>query len=187
MDACRLHLTGASGSGTTTLGRALASHWSVPHADADDYFWLPTSPPYVEKRPVAERLGLMRQLFLPRDAWVLSGSVLDWADELVDRFEAVVFLSTDNDQRLARLHAREHQRYGERIGPGGDREASHREFLDWASGYEDPAFDGRSRVRHEEWLAGLRCPVLRLDSSAPVADLVTEVVGWEDPAFRPAT
>ncbi len=187
MDAGRAHITGASGSGTTTLGRALASRWSVPHADADDYFWLPTSPPYVEKRPAAERLGLMRKLFLGRDAWVLSGSVMDWGDELVATFDAVVFLSTDHEHRLARLRARERQRYGDRIGPGGDLEAGHLEFLTWAAGYENPGFDGRSRARHEEWLSGLACPVLRLDGSTPVADLVAEVLAWEKPPFRPAS
>lgn len=46
MRRCKLHMMGASGSGTTTLARALADHWSVPHADADDYFWVPTDPPY---------------------------------------------------------------------------------------------------------------------------------------------
>jgi len=66
---------GASGSGTTTLARALADHWSVPHADADDYFWLPSDPPYVEKRPESDRLALMRSVFVPREAWVLSGSM----------------------------------------------------------------------------------------------------------------
>lgn len=57
MRRCRLHVLGASGSGTTTLARALANHWSAPHADADDYFWVPTNPPYVEKRPEADRVG----------------------------------------------------------------------------------------------------------------------------------
>jgi hypothetical protein len=60
----------ASGSGTTTLARALANHWSVPHADADDYFWMPTDPPYVEKRPESDRLSLLRNVFVPREAWV---------------------------------------------------------------------------------------------------------------------
>jgi predicted ATPase len=28
-------VTGASGAGTTTLGRALAQHWEVPHVDVE--------------------------------------------------------------------------------------------------------------------------------------------------------
>ncbi len=178
MDACRLHLTGASGSGTTTLGRALASHWSVPHADADDYFWEPTTPPYTLKRPVPERLRLMEEVFLARDAWVLSGSLMSWGEPVLAHVDAVVFLSLDAETRLARLRDRESMRYGDRIGGGGDREASFREFLEWASSYEDPAFDGRSRARHEAWLEGLTCPVLSLDSALGVDALVRLVTTW---------
>ena len=32
----RVHIIGSSGTGTTTLGRAVAAAWSVPHADTDD-------------------------------------------------------------------------------------------------------------------------------------------------------
>jgi adenylate kinase family enzyme len=178
MDACRVHLTGASGSGTTTLGRALASHWSVPHADADDYFWVPTSPAYVEKRPVPERLRLMEELFVGRDAWVLSGSVMSWGEPLVERFGAVVFLSVENETRLARLRAREVARYGASIDAGGAREADFREFMEWAEGYEDPTFDGRNRAQHEAWLRALPCPVLRLDSALGVDELLAQVRSW---------
>jgi len=41
----RIHILGASGSGTTTLGRALAERLQYPHFETDDYFWLPTAPP----------------------------------------------------------------------------------------------------------------------------------------------
>ena len=46
---------GASGAGATTVGRALADALAVPHHDSDDYFWLLTTPPYRDKREVAER------------------------------------------------------------------------------------------------------------------------------------
>jgi hypothetical protein len=68
----------------------VADAWAVPHADVDDYFWLPTDPPYVDQRPEAERLALMEQVFLPRDAWVLSGSMMGWGDSVVARCDAVV-------------------------------------------------------------------------------------------------
>ncbi|MDR7253033.1 adenylate kinase family enzyme [Nocardioides sp. BE266] len=176
MNPCRLLVVGASGSGTTTLGRALATRWAVPHADADDYFWQPTAPAYVEQRPVPDRLRLMAELFLPRDAWVLSGSVMGWDGSLLEHLDAVVFCSLDQDVRLERLRAREVVRYGSRIEAGGDRAEAFEEFLTWATGYEDPAFDGRNRAGHEEWLATLDVPVLRADTTRPVDELVTELV-----------
>ena len=134
---------GASGSGTTTLARALANHWSVPHADADDYFWVPTDPPYVEKRPEDERVALMRDVFVPREAWVLSGSMMGWGEAVVDECDAIVFLTLDPEERMRRLDAREVHR---RAGRTFDQDAW-TEFLDWARGYDDPEFEGRSPGR----------------------------------------
>jgi adenylate kinase family enzyme len=176
MQPCRVLVMGASGSGTTTLGRALATRWAVPHADADDYFWQPTTPPYLEQRPVEERLRLMEEMFVPRDAWVLSGSLLGWGDSLLAHLDAVVFCTLAPDVRLERLRAREVVRYGARIDAGGDRAEAFDTFLTWATGYDDPDFQGRNRVGHEEWLAGLGVPVLRVDSARPTDELVGRLV-----------
>jgi hypothetical protein len=156
------------------LGRALADQWSVPHADVDDYFWLPTSPPYIQKRPEEERLRLMNEVFLPRSSWVLSGSVMGWGDSLLAMCDGVVFLTVDAELRMNRLREREIARYGE-----VDDDA-HRAFFEWARGYDDPTFPGRSRVRHERWLAMTSRPVLRLDGAAPVRQLVGAVNLWLD-------
>lgn len=174
--ARRIHVTGASGAGVTTLGRALAQHYAVPHADTDDYFWLPTEPPFTTKRPVEDRLRLMREMFMPRAAWVLSGSLDGWGDDLVPLFDLVVFVATDRDERLARLMAREERRYGtEAVSPGGSRHADVTSFIEWAGNYEIGDRAGRNLPRHEAWLAALRCPVVRVDGTQPVDELVATV------------
>lgn len=175
MASSRIHITGASGSGTTTLGRALGTRLAIPHHDTDDYFWEPTEPPYTTKRDEAERLHLMRRLFVPRAGWVLSGSLVGWGDPLIPCFDLVVFLHTDTGVRIERLRRREATRYGD-----GDPEAS-RAFLDWAAGYDTAPVEGRSRSRHEAWLAALPCPVLRLDGTAPLPDLISAVVSLVRP------
>ncbi|GAB3025455.1 hypothetical protein GCM10011376_11510 [Nocardioides flavus (ex Wang et al. 2016)] len=165
---------GASGSGTSTLARALADHWSVPHADADDYFWVPSDPPYGHKRDEVARVSLMREVFVPREAWVLAGSVVGWGEAVVEECDAIVFLTLDPDERLRRLEEREVHR---RAGRSFDEDAW-AEFLDWAGSYDDPSFDGRSRVLHEAWLTERPQPVLRLDSAASPRALVDAVLDW---------
>ncbi|MCB5276027.1 hypothetical protein BJG92_03582 [Arthrobacter sp. SO5] len=173
---------GASGSGTTTLGRALADHWSVPHADADDYFWVPTVPPYVEKRPENVRRALMRDVFVPREGWVLSGSMMGWGESIVAECDAVIFLTLDPRERLRRLEAREVHRRAGREFDG----VAWSDFLDWAKGYDDPAFDGRSRAAHEAWLEKLDLPVLRLGSERSIDELREAVLSW-DPFKSPGS
>jgi adenylate kinase family enzyme len=116
----RIHILGASGSGTTTLGRALAARLQYPHCDTDNYFWVPTDPPYTKQRERPERQRLLMDDLTAHDAWVLSGSLCGWGDVAIPLFELVVFLSIPSEVRMARLHRREHARFGERILPGGD-------------------------------------------------------------------
>lgn len=163
MQACRLYILGASGSGTTTLGRAIADAWSVPHAESDDYFWMPTNPPYTQQRPAVRRVELMLEIFAKRPAWVLSGGINGWGEKI-----------------LQRIKRREAVR---RVGEEVDTEAFG-EFLAWASHYDDPDFQGRSRARHEAWLNTLELPVLRLDSSRYVQELRDAVLSWEPDSQR---
>jgi hypothetical protein len=55
----RVLVTGAAGSGTTTLGRALSGELKIAFFDVDDYFWLPTEPPYQQKRNRSARFSLL--------------------------------------------------------------------------------------------------------------------------------
>jgi adenylate kinase family enzyme len=176
MKSRHIHVTGASGSGVTTLGRALADALALPHHDTDDYLWQPTTPPYREMREAADRLRLMREMFVPRADWVLSGGLDGWGDDLIRIFDLVVFLKTPQELRMRRLRGREAAHFGQEvIAPGGWRHEETESFLEWASHYEDGTREGRSLARHEAWLAALPCPVLRLDGSRPIAELVAEV------------
>jgi len=76
----RIHLVGASGAGTTTLGRALAARLGAVHFDTDDFFWLPTDPPFEKIRERAERQALLGVALAREPAWVLSGSLCGWGD-----------------------------------------------------------------------------------------------------------
>jgi adenylate kinase family enzyme len=176
MKTRRIHVTGASGAGVTTLGRALADALALPHHDTDDYLWVPTTPPYRELREATDRLRLMGEMFLPRADWVLSGGLDGWGDALVAKFDLVVFLTTPHDIRMQRLRAREATHFGaDVVAPGGWRHDETESFIDWASHYEDGSREGRSLARHQEWLATLPCPVLRLDGTRSIVDLVMEV------------
>lgn len=158
----------------------MATALATQHFDCDDFFWHPTDPPFTRRRPEPERISLMEAVFLPRSSWVLSGSPMGWGDAVIPRLTHAVFVTLDRERRLTRLRAREAQRYGGRIAPGGDLEEAHREFVDWAAGYDDPTFLRRSHRLHEEWLSQLCCPVLRLNGEAEVGALVGEVRGWLD-------
>jgi adenylate kinase family enzyme len=163
----RVHIVGASGAGTTTLARALATRLGVPHFDTDDYFWLPSTPSFQHIRDRGDRQALLRADLTPHPGWALSGSLCGWGDPFIPLFDLVVFLWVPPDVRMARLRARERLRYGVAIDPGGPRHAASREFLAWAAGYDETLqVPARCRRLHEEWLAALPCPVVRFMDAA---------------------
>jgi adenylate kinase family enzyme len=177
MKHSRIHIFGASGAGTTTLGRALADVLAIPHHDTDDYYWLPTTPPYRQKRTVADRLRLMREMFLDRSDWILSGALDGWGDSIVQLSDLVVFVDVPVDIRLKRLRDRETRHFGaDAVAPGGWRHRETEEFIEWASHYDDGSREGRSLVRHLAWLDALACPALRIDGTRPVRDMIHYIV-----------
>lgn len=172
----RIHVTGASGAGVTTLGRAIADAMALPHHDVDDYFWLPTDPPYLERRPAADRLRLMRELFLGRSGWILSGALEGWGDELAPLFDLVVYVTAPTDLRLGRLRQREAAHFGATaIAPGGWRHAECEAFVAWAGRYDEAGAEVRSRLRHESWLDEMGRPVLRVDGRRRPDELAQQV------------
>ncbi len=172
----RIHITGASGCGVSTLGRALADRLASQAFDTDDFYWVPTDPPFSEKRPIPDRIRLMREIFLDRSDWILSGSLQSWGAPIMVHVTHVIFLAMPSAPRLARLRARERRRYGRRIEAGGDREAPYKAFIEWAMRYDDPSFSGRSLVTHNAWLDGLSQPVIRLDATLAPDDLAIAAI-----------
>jgi adenylate kinase family enzyme len=173
----RLHVVGASGSGTSTLAAALAAHLGLVHLDIDDFFWEPTNPPYERARERAARQQLLGAALERHPGWALSGSLCGWGDLFIPRFEVVVYLLVPTPVRMERLAARERQRYGaDAVAPGGWRSEASREFLEWAARYDEGGLDLRSRARHDAWLADLPCPVVRLEGDRPVSRQVADVL-----------
>jgi adenylate kinase family enzyme len=159
METRRIHIMGASGAGVTTLGRALADALAIPHHDTDDYFWQPTIPPYQKKREIADRLRLMREMFLGRADWVLSGSLEGWGGPIVPDFDLVVLLYTAKEIRLRRLRAREARPLGaDAVATGGWRHQKPKTSLKWASHYDTATARGRTFQKHQAWLAALPRP-----------------------------
>jgi adenylate kinase family enzyme len=161
----KLHLFGASGSGTTTLGRALAERLAHPFFDVDDYYWLPTTPTFTKKRERSERIDLLRRTL--GEQWILAGSMCGWGEELLGDLDLAIFLEAPTAIRLQRLRARELER-----NIATDRIEA---FLRWAAEYDSGGMAVRSKRVHEALIARLSCRVLRLDGTEPVAANVERV------------
>lgn len=163
-----IHIYGASGSGTSTLGKYISEKAGCFFMDTDDYFWEATDPPYTVKRKLSERLELMKNDLAEYDNAVISGSLVGWGDELIPLFTLAIRVETATQIRIERLKKRELEHFGDRIRFGGDMYQNHLDFMEWAAAYDDGGLDMRSKQEHDEWEKLLRCQIIKVDGSRSV-------------------
>lgn len=170
-------ILGASGTGKTTLARALGERLSVPPFDSDDYHHAPSDPPYTHPRSPEERCRLLERDLLPLPSWTLSGGAIAWTPRPAIEPTMLVFLSLPTELRIERLLVRERARFGDRRLPGGDMEGEHREFMAWTRGYDDGSSEGiNTRPIHEALLRAARCAVVRIEGPVSIDEALARVL-----------
>ncbi len=169
-----IHILGASGSGTTTLGKALCDRFGYTLLDADDYFWEPTDPKYTTPRKVEDRRKLLSDAIAAAGKCVISGSLCGWGDIFIPLFERVILVETPAEIRMDRLRKREFEHFGSRILPGGDMHEKHLAFLAWAARYDTAGTEQRSRALHDEWLRKVTCPVVCVEGTLSIEEMLRQ-------------
>jgi adenylate kinase family enzyme len=172
----RIHIFGASGSGTSTLGAELAERFEYRHLDTDNFFWEGTDPPFQRMREVGARQQMLARALDAYPRWVLTGSLCGWGDIFIPQFELAIFLLVPHEHRMARQRARERQRYGEGIERGGSLHQHHQEFIAWAEAYDTADETMRSLRLHEKWLSALPCPTVRIEGLLTVQEQIEQLL-----------
>ena len=173
---------GLNGAGKSTLAHALARELSLFEMDGEDYYFpdqaedrrwaldhqgaglpenrehFPFSHPVSKEEAAA---ALLRDAAAHPD-FVLSCVRLNWGPALSGLLTLAVVLDTPAPERLRRLEDREIRRFGDRVLPGGDMAAQQEAFRAQCA--------GRGPEEIEASLAGLTCPILRLDGARPTEE-----------------
>ncbi len=171
----RVAVVGTSGSGKTTMARAIAARLGVPHVELDAFHW---APGWTEVDPEAFRARVAAAL--EADGWVTDGNYSKVRDLYLARVDTVVWLDLPLRTcvwRIARrtfVRARSH----EELWGSGNRESWRKQLgrdslLWWVltthgrrrreneARFADPALAGveilrfRSSAAADAWLAGL--------------------------------
>lgn len=172
----KILIFGASGSGTTTLGKEIEKRTDFIHLDVDDYYWERTQPPFQEKIPLEERNKNLKTDFNKFENLVVSGSMVSWGKEWETSFDLAIFIRLENNERMERLKKRETERYGEKLLTDKNIQQNSKAFLEWADQYENPNFDGRTLKVHNDWVELLDCKLLRLNGEAELNNNMKKVL-----------
>ena len=167
-------LFGAMGVGDTTLGKELARQLDFPHFDLDDYHWCwDTEIPYTIFRSNEERIAHLMNDISKYSKFVMSGSMWSIRKTFEPLFDLAVFMTAPAEIRAERLKKRSLERCGNRVLPGGDMyEASevNQDYFECARSYDKDISPQVCLVQHEQWVAELPCPVLRVDGTKEIAE-----------------
>ncbi|WP_412467617.1 AAA family ATPase [Pedobacter sp. KLB.chiD] len=176
----KIHILGASCAGTTTLGEALSARLNIPYFDTDHFFWEKSSVPYTVKRDPILRNQMLKEELSQIESYIVGGSLVSWGEEWKQMFDLAVFLYLPKEIRMERLIKREAERYGNNIYDDPLRHKLFLEFIDWASKYDDRTFTGRNIGIHESWLAGINCPVIKIEGDTTVSERLSRIIDAVD-------
>ncbi|WP_313090682.1 AAA family ATPase [Chryseobacterium flavum] len=159
----RLHIFGASGSGVTTLGKALSEKLDIEYFDSDDFFWLKTEIPFTEKQHPEIRNTIVSDKLHTIENWIFGGSVIHWGENVLPSFDLIVFLYLPPEIRMERLKKREYERYGDEIFTNPERAQKYQEFIDWANDYDhNTGIANRTLKAQLEWLSAMNIPFIEI-------------------------
>lgn len=170
----KIQVIGASGTGKSTLCRALSDKTGVYWIDTDKYLWKDDT--FTENYPVDERMKMYDDDIAKHSDYIVSGSVHFWNPlGFADR-ELLVLLILDEEARMKRLYERELERFGARMLPGGDHYETTREFIDWCATYLTADENAStSYAAHNLRLREARCKTLILNAEQKI-DMLCESV-----------
>lgn len=173
----RIHIFGASGSGVTTLGKALSQKLNIEYFDSDDFFWLKTDIPFTIKQDPAVRNTVISEKLNNTRHWVFGGSILHWGPDVFPRFDLIVFLYLAPNIRLNRIRKREHERYGDEIIINPERKDKFEKFMDWTKDYDNnTGIANRTLHAHREWLSTINTPLLELSGNDDVQQKIKMIL-----------
>lgn len=166
-----------SGSGCTSTAHLLGKQLALPVFDSDSYFHKPTDPPFQEQYTPEERRELLSSALKSQPDWILSGSVATWGLAPVEPTHGI-FLAIPKEVRLGRLALRQRHQFGPRIDPGGDMQAEHESFMDWAAGYEDRMETARNSTTDRLFLESQCTHLLAIAENQAMEELLPQIIGF---------
>ena len=174
---------GASGAGSTTLGKELAKRLNFQYLDIDDYLWRwDTAIPLTVTCSQAERTDSLMNEIKKHPKFVIAGTIFNDRNLFHPLLDMAVFVSTPAEVCAKRVRFREHTRWGERILPGGDMYKTTRfhgdvkDYIVNAGRYETAEVIKFGRKLHEQWIAELPCPVIRVDGTKCVLENTSWII-----------
>jgi len=163
-------IMGLNGSGKSTVCHELADLLNYRRMDVEDYYFLDSDIPYTKSRTHEEVKQLMLDDIKFYHNYVLSSVRCDWGSEIVSTYRLAILLYAPLQVRLERIKQREIIRFGYRVFEGGDMHESQKRFHDMVASLSAEILKKQAY--------SLTCPVLEINSTLPVKEIIGLIYGY---------
>ena len=165
--AIGINICGLNGCGKSTIGRILADKIGFHFIDNETLFFDPAddNDPYSKPRTRSEAENLLLKEVNEHGDFVLSAVKGDYGKEITDIYKLVVVLEVPKNVRTQRIRNRSFGKFGNRMLPGGDLYESEESFFKMA--------ESRNEEYVESWICTLNCPVIRIDGTKSIDEIVS--------------
>lgn len=157
-------ITGLNGCGKSTVCKLLAEKLNYYSMDVEDYYFIKSDIPYSEFHTHEQTENLLLDDIKKHNHFVLATVNCDWGEEISSMCKLAVVLKAPIDIRMERIKNREYEKFGDRVLKGGDLYESQQRF------------HNKVRNRLESHIAKqmefIHCPVIEVDATLPVSDIV---------------
>lgn len=161
---------GLNGCGKSTLGKALAERLNFHFIDNEDLYFPKTNPDYVYSSP-RTREEVEKLLFSEIKAhenFVFASVKGDYGEHIYPFFRYAILIDVPKEIRIQRVRNRSFQKFGNRMRMGGDLYEQEEKFF--------ALVKSRPENTVEEWIQSLKCPIIRIDGTKPVAENVDFII-----------
>ena len=163
-------IIGLNGSGKSTVCRELAQRLNYKRMDVEDYYFPEAEIPYTVSRSREEVERMIIEDINKYKNYVLCSVNCNWNTNITDTFRLAVLLSAPLEIRMERIKQREVLRFGKRVLEGGDMYESQKRFHDFVT------LRSAEDVRRKTSI--LHCPVLEIDATLPVGEIVRSIYNY---------
>lgn len=155
-------ICGLNGTGKSTLGKALADHLGYEFIDNEDLYFPKSDPSYAFSvvRSKDEVIQLLEERIRNHDRFVFAAVKGDYGDRFISSLKHIILIEVPKQIRSQRVRNRSHQKFGDRILPGGDLFEKENKWFSIT--------DSRPEDDVTTWLETVQRPVIRIDGTLPV-------------------
>ena len=146
--------------------RLLAEKLNYFSMDVEDYYFFKSDIPYSKFHTLEETQRLMERDIEKYQKFVLATVNCNWG-KINSAFKLAVVLMAPIDIRMERIKTREYKKFGDRVLKGGDLYDSQLKFHNKVL--------ARTDEHIEKQMQYISCPVLKLDATLTLTDIVNKI------------